>query len=233
MVRTYIPLQEQISQGTHAALAAGGYVKTDGSRDSVKLREAIYEVVRQAKAISLKESREKAITRGELVSAIFPSYAPQETSTENYDEDATVAEAVWAALNKMVWEQTIPNARGALQQLIGVNMGNGYVLCRTTKGKDKVGAVYVTDDVACIERDFITPDNLALKRKVENSVANRQMLIMRQPEHGKRYVTSYDRQMKSLSVTGHEQLTLAIEAVSNTNGASSADDAFAEADAEA
>jgi hypothetical protein len=223
--------QAKVDQGVIAAFVAEGYVKEDGSIDMAKAREAMYELLRPAKVLGLKERGDKAVTRGALVEGTFPNL-PSPDSVPPEEADAYLAEAVRSDLDRRLWAETKPDARGRLQQLVGLNMGNGYVLCRTQVGKDRVGAAYITDNIACIERDFVTPDNLALRRKAEAVAANRLMLILRQPANGNRWRATFDRQMKAVAAAGHEQLTLAIESVS-TNGSGAAEEEVASEEAAA
>ena len=204
-------LAAAIDTGVHAAFSAEGYVQEDGSKDSSKLRERMFEVLRPRKVINHRERGDKAVTRGEMVAQVFPSLPGPEHFTEHDNPDLT--EAVWNKIDGILWSEAAPRHSAPLQRLVGLNMGNGYVLCRTKVGKDQTPAVYISDNVHCIERDFIKPDNDSLAAKLETVRRNREMLILRQPQNAKRYAHSFDQHVKAIGTAAHEQLTLAIESV--------------------
>jgi hypothetical protein len=225
-------LREKISRGVLEAYKTEGYVKEDGSQDPAKVREVMYELLRTAKVINRRERPEKAITRGTLVEKIFPHLAQQKTAlTEGTDEEPSDGAAenlvifneIWKKIDTTLWSDTRPNASGALQRLIGISMGNGYILVRTKIGKENTQAVYITDEVRCIEEDFVGPDTLSLQRKISDVTSNREMLIIRQPANGPRWKKNLDGQLKALSAGASNRLALAIESVS-TNGAGAAED---------
>jgi hypothetical protein len=198
-----------IEEGVDRAFAADGYVLVDGGRDVAKVRERIFEVLRPHKVMGPDERNAKAVTRGAMVEQVFPNLPRPDFTGER---DPLLASDVWNKIDSILWGETVPNAGKPLQRLIGLNMGNGYVLCRTKVGRDQVSASYITDNVKCIEQDFIRPDNDALERKIRSIVANREMLILRQPENADRWLKGFDRHLRTIGATAREQLTLAIEA---------------------
>jgi hypothetical protein len=208
---TDTPQKAAIDRAVHEAYAAEGYLQDDGSRDQVKVREHMFEVLRTRKVLGLKERKDKAVTRGAMVELVFPHLSGPATFTES--EDPQLALAAWDKIDAMLWSEAAPRASSALQRLVGYGMGNGYVLCRTTVGNDQVPASYVTDVLACIEVDFIKPDNDALARKVDTVVKNREMLILRQPQNGARFLKSLDTKMKDIGSAAHNQLALTVSSV--------------------
>lgn len=206
-------LKAAIDQGVRKAHEADGYLQADGSLDKAQVRERMFEVLRPAKVLKLQERSDKAVTRGSMVAQVFPSL-PGPDSQEG-QPDPQLALAVWEKIDAMLWSEARPSAGAPLQRLVGLNMGNGYILCRTQVGKDRVSAVYITDDRLCIERDFVKPDDESLQRKAESVRANRELLILRQPENGKRWLRSFDGHMKALAAAGHDQLALALEAATS------------------
>lgn len=197
--------------GVHAAYAVEGYIQPDGSADKVKVREAMFEVLRPLKVTDKRERGAKAVTRGAMVEKVFPSLTGPDAFGDQ--EDPQLAQAIWKKIDGELWSMATPGAGSGLQRLVGLNMGNGYILCRTTIGKDQTSAVYITDDVGCIEDDFIRPDNSSLEQKIRTVTRNREMLIYRQPKNSKRYQGRFERTMKALSATASGQLMLAVEAV--------------------
>ena len=113
--------------------------------------------------------------------------------------DPVLAAAVYKEVDKLVWGETRTAAIGPVQRLVGVNMGNGYVLCRTKVGRDEVDAVYVTDDIACIRLDFTRPENESIDRKLATATRNREMLVLRQPHNAAKYAREYDRTLRRRS----------------------------------
>lgn len=197
-----------------AAFAADDLLTETGAVDKPKLREKMFAVLEAAKVLNWTERRTRPITRGAMVTAVLPSLPGPETFAEC--DNPELAEEVWGAVDKQLWGETA--ARSTLQHLVALNMGNGYVLCRTHIGKDQLSASYITDDLRCIEEDFIRPSSQAAARTVSNHRAILEMLIQRQPAHAKRFLRSFDTHMKAITTTGHEQLTLAIAAVSTEPG---------------
>ena len=190
-----------------------GYIKQGGARDLDKMRQRAFSVLSNAKVLNKRDRAEKSVTKGSLVQQVFPELVgPPGFKGE---EDADLAEAVWDEIQRVLWGEAKPDATGRLQILIGAQMGNGYVLCRTKVGNDRTDAVYITDDRQCIEEDFIYPEQSALERKIRSITGNRMMLISRQPHNAKRYKQSYDHHMKALTTSSSQQLTLALEGVTS------------------
>lgn len=205
-----------IDQAVHEAYVAEGYINEDGSRDAAKMRERILELVVQHKALDKRDRADVALLRGDLIAGVFPSMiGPDRFADEPNPDHRSLLEAVYNKVAGYVWAAVTPHAAGPIQRMVGLNMGNGYVLCRTKVGKDRIDAVYVTDDLECIRLDFTRPDNQALERKIEGSTRNREMLILRQPQHAKAYASEYDKTLKNALTTAHNQLALTMEAVSN------------------
>lgn len=208
--------QAAFEQGVHAAYAAEDYLQEDGSQDKGQVREHLFEVLRQAKVLSKKERSTKAISRGELVKRVFP-HLPGPDDFEGA-EDPQLALSVWKEIDRRLWTEAKPSADSMLQRLVAVNMGNGYVMCRTKVGADRVDAAYITDDRACIDEDFVKPDNDSLERKLRAVTRNREMLVLRQPDNAQHWVRGYDRHVKMITDAGRQQLAITAEAASKANG---------------
>lgn len=199
-----------VREGANAAYEAADIPVEEGARDVGALRERIFEVLQQHKVLSWAERTSKAITRGALVAQLFPGLVTPDHFAE--EEDPDLAQAIWGYVSKDVWTQLATGSRGPIQQMVGSHMGNGYVLVRTKLTPDNTDAVYVTDDRTCIEKDYLAIDNRQLQRLFDTLAGNRSMLIMRQPEHARRYAGGFDRLTKALGGAAHERLALAIEA---------------------
>jgi hypothetical protein len=215
------PVKAAVQQGVLAAYAAEGYLTDDGAKDMPMVRERIFAILAPRKVLAWRERTDKAVTRGAMTAAVFPSLAGPDRHAEA--EDPQLAQAVWTAIDQSVWSELRTSAAGPLQRLVGAEMGNGYMLVRTQLGADRTSAVYITDDRACIERDLLATEYAALQRKFDAHLAIRELLIMRQPQNGPRYAGGFDKQLKALSSAGHDRLSLAIEA-SSANGAGDDDD---------
>jgi hypothetical protein len=204
------PQKAAIDQGVLDAYEAEGYLLPGGTKDNTKVRERVVEVLAPHKVTAWREREEAAVTRGDLIRAVFPSLTTPEDFSEA--EDPQLALAIWTAIDSFLWGECKWNANGPIQRLVGLRMGNGWVLARCSIGVDRIGAVYVTTDLQCIERDCLAADNAQLQRLLERLTANRELLILRQPVHGHRYARALDRQLKALSSSAHDRLQLAIEA---------------------
>src|SRR5262245_2485285 len=180
-----VAFDQAIRRGVHEAFVQVGWVQPDGSRDLTKFREAVFAAIKEARVTSRKDRGEKAITRGNLMAKVFPEISGPD------DWKTSLDQAVWIALDRGVWAETSPNANKALQRMVGIEYGNGYVLCRTKVGQDRTEAAYITDNFACIEQDFVRPDNERVERALKNATDNREMLVLRQPQNAKRYVKGY------------------------------------------
>jgi hypothetical protein len=206
-----VAIDPAVEKAVNDVFATEGYVKQDGGRDYDKMRQAAYIVLTATKVLHKKERAEKATTKGSLVKQVFPSLPDPGQFADESDPD--LAAAVWDNCQQRVWGEAKSDATGKLQILVGSQMGNGYVLCRTKVGDDQTDAAYVTDDRACIEEDLVTPENRALERKLRAVVNNRTMLIYRQPQYAKRWKQTFDGHLKAISAAGSGQLALAIEGV--------------------
>jgi len=209
-----------IDLGVHEAFAREGYLKTDGSRDMEKVRERIYDILAKVKVLKKVERRDKATSRGALMSGVFP----KTTGPAGWEEEPNplLAAAIYKELDqRYVWGEAKPDARSQIQRRVAINMGNGYVLCRTkitTNGGDPVDAAYITDDRACIQQDFTRPDNQKGQRVIDSMTRNREMLVQRQPENARTYMRDYKASLEAALKSGMSQLQLAFESVSG-NGA--------------
>jgi hypothetical protein len=206
------PEKLAVEAGVHAAHAAHDYVKQDGAIDQGKVRERIFEVLRASKVLDKKERAAKAITHGAMVEHVFPNLPGPDSFSEQ--PDPQLAQAIWEKIDANLWSMMATSASSALQGLVGLQMGNGYILCRTSVGKDKTKAVYITDHLGCIEEDFILPDNQSLGRKIRLVERNREMLVYRQPQNAKRFQREFGSALKQLTAASTGQLALAVEAVS-------------------
>jgi hypothetical protein len=193
-----------------AAWAADGYLLEDGSRDVAKVRQTMVELYSKSKVLSKTDRKTKATTHGAMVTALFPSLAGPDKWDSQDDPEA--AELVWKDIDGDLWGLTTTASNSAVQRLVGIVMGNGYVLCRTLLGQDRVKASYITDDVACIQEDYVNPINTALERATTRSFRGIELLMQRKPQVAKAMAAGLERKLKSLQVTTHEQLTLALEA---------------------
>lgn len=209
-IQSETPQATAVAQGILEAYQVDGYITDSGAKNTTQVREAIFEAVRPHKVLEWGEREDKAITRGEVTQEVFPSL-PGPGHFEDTG-DPQLAAAVWAKIDTTVWSYLQANAAGPVQRLVGINMGNGYVLVRTQIGVNSNDAVYITDDLRCIERDFLARDNKSLQAKIDAVTSNREMLILRQPDNAKHFLSGHDRQFKALGSATHDRLALAVEA---------------------
>ena len=214
-----------VKEAVDRAFEAEGYLKYGGARDYDKMRQRAFSILSEAKVLHKRERAAKAVTKGSLIRQVFPGLPDPENFASQADPE--VAEEVWEEIQRMLWGEAKQDATGKLQILVGAQMGNGYILCRTKVGNDRTDAAYITDDRASIEEDFIVPEQKALERKIRAVTGNRSMLIYRQPQHAKRWKQSFDTHLKAISAASSQQLALALEA-----NASSPDDLVSEDDDE-
>jgi len=199
-----------VKEAVDHAFEAEGYLKYGGARDYDKMRQRAFSILSGAKVLHKRERAAKAVTKGSLIKQVFPHLPDPENFASQADPD--IAEEAWDEIQRMLWGEAKPDATGKLQILVGAQMGNGYILCRTKVGNDRTDAAYITDDRASIEEDFIFPEQKALERKIRAVTGNRSMLIYRQPQHAKRWKQSFDAQLKAISSASSQQLALALEA---------------------
>lgn len=201
----------------HEVFKNAGFLKEDDNGvDYQKVRERILEIASQQKVLSKRERSDKATLRTSLMEELFGDALPDPDDTDNAKEALLRAE-VYKRLDAKIWEQTRPSADGPVQRLVGLNMGNGYVLCRTKIGKARADAIYITDNIECIRLDFTRPDNASFNNKAALVTANREMLIIRQPHNAKKYIAEYDKTFDSAYQLGMGQLNLAALAANADN----------------
>lgn len=204
------PQAAAVAQGVYEAYGADGYVNAVGVKDNAKVKEQIFEVLRPHKVRSWAEREEKAITRGEVTQQVFPSLPGPATFSEQ--SDPQLAAAIWTKVDSAIWSFLQANAAGPVQRLVGINLGDGYVMCRTQIGVNSTDAVYITDDRACIERDYLARDNEALQAKMRSVTDNREMLIMRQPGNAAVYAKGFGQLVKAIGAASNDRLALAVSA---------------------
>ena len=185
-----------------------GFTLPDGKLDTAKLRQRVLDVIARDKVLAWNERKDKAVTKGTLVATLYPGVpGPDEFDSQ---DDPRLAQEVWKKITTWLWNETKPNATSALQRLVGVHLGNGYVLCRTKVGRDRADAAYITDDRECIEKDFIAPESASLNRKYEQVIADREMLMTRQPQNARRYARNLERSLKALNDNAKQRVALTL-----------------------
>jgi hypothetical protein len=207
------PQPDEIKEAFDAAFAADNLLLPTGAKDMPKIRQIMLELIMSRKVLNKAEKPTKAVTRGALVSAVFPSLP----GPDEYDEQPRpeLAKAVFNKITSWVWGQTNPDPASKLQQGVVLNMGNGYCMCRTEIGlgdNNTTPAVYVTDNLSLIETDLVLPGAVAASKAADQHERILEMLIHRQPQHGKRFLTSWDTHQKSIAAGGRGRLMLALEA---------------------
>ncbi len=205
------PIEEQpaakpVDLAIDARYLAEGYINDDGQRDHKKVAEAIYPLVADAYVGGLSERAGKAVTRGRLIEAAFPSLP----SREQWADDE-LAEQVDRLIRAKVWDLAKADRNGEVQKLVGARTP-GLVLCRTQIGTDRVDAVYVTDDLACLREDFAGP--LAKKMRAANRrmSLNVSMVGARLPQHAAALDRLYRRANKLALTAGLADTQLMLEA---------------------
>lgn len=207
-----IPSKAAIDLAVHAILEQEDLI-ADDKLDMSKLRNRMFEAIVPAKVLAKKERAEKAVQRPQLIATLVPSLP----TPEQFDEqtDPALAEKVYGWVDAKAWGETKSSADCALQRLVGVNMGNGYVMCRTKIGR--IDAVYITDNIDCIREDFTRPENDAIDRKLKMATRNREMLVLRQPDNAVKYANEYNRTLRGALDTAKSQMQLAVDSVSGNH----------------
>jgi hypothetical protein len=205
-----------IEQAVSRAYEDAGYTSPDGTVDRVKIRERMFGILWARKVLTLADRAEKAVTRGQMITEVFPDLPGPESFSD--EDDPVLSETVWSKIDSYLWGVASTAANSALQRLVGIEGGNGYVLVRTKVGKDRTSACYITDDPKCIQRDFEGPELAALAAKLNTVQNNVEMLIMRQPQNARRYMSIFDKHVKAITAAGHAQLMLALEAAQDSGG---------------
>jgi len=206
------PTQEQpltskqaIAEAVDAAYLADGYIK-DGERDHVAVADAIYPLVLAAQVRVPQERATKAVTRGSLIATVFPSL-PKPTEWPG----RPFAEEVDAAIRQKVWDLVKADRAGKVQELLGMR-NPGLVLCRTKIGADRVDAVYVTDNLACIKEDFAGPLAETMRKANKRMSLNMAMAGIRLPEHSQTFDRLYRQASRRALNAGLEDTRLMLDA---------------------
>ena len=200
--------KEALAQAVDAAYLAEGYITAGGERDQSAVGNAIYPLVARARVELPQERTSKAVTRGELVAAAFPSLPKREEWPNQPDPE--LAEEVANAIRQKVWDLVKPDKAGYIQQLVGVRTP-GLILCRTKVGTDSVDAVYVTDNIACLKEDFAGPLADAMRRANRRMSLNMAMVGGRLPEHAKLFDRLYRQANKRALTAGLADTQLMLE----------------------
>ena len=206
--------KDVIAEAADLAYAAEGYVKDD-ERDYVALTDAIYRKVSQARVNDLGERESKAITRGDLVAAVFSSLPGPGSFDEQENPD--LAEAVYLTVEAKVWDLASPFHNGKVQQRVG-ERPDPLVLCRTVVGTDRVPAVYVTAALKCIRKDlgeYLAAQQRRIQRKAALNLA---MVVRRLPEFGAALGRDYERESKAAIDAGRADLKPALEEAKEEDG---------------
>ena len=192
-------LAADVEAGVLAAYVEGDYATLPERPPSsrAKVLGRIFEVLKASEVTSWADRLSSAVTRGSLTEQVFPGPPGPEQFAEQ--DDPRLAELVWDKLTAELWGMTTTSSGSALQKLVSRSMGNGYILCRTKIGKDETPAVYITDDMICIERDFIRPDNDSMERKMRTWTRNRVMVIERKPADAPALLRKGTSTLKALS----------------------------------
>jgi hypothetical protein len=214
-----IPSKAAIDLAVHAIAEQDGYVLEDRI-DMAMLRNRMFETIAPAKVLLKRERAGKAVQRPQLLAALFPSLPTPDLFDDQADPPLT--EKVYGWLDTKVWGEAKPGADSPLQRLVGVNMGNGYVMCRTKIGR--VDAVYITDNIDCIREDFTRPENASIDRKLAMATRNREMLVLRQPENATKYANEYNRTLRGSLAAAAATLQLAVDSVTGNHAEDEGDD---------
>jgi hypothetical protein len=204
------PQAAAVAQGVYQAYMTDGYVNGVGVKDNARVKEQIFEVLRPHKVRNWAERENEAITRGEVTQQVFPSLPGPDKFSDQ--DDPQLAAAIWTKVDSAIWSFLQANAAGPVQRLVGINLGDGYVMCRTQVGLNSTDAVYITDDRACIERDYLARDNDGLQAKIRAVTDNREMLIMRQPGNAAVYAKGFSQLVRALGTASNDRLALAVSA---------------------
>ncbi len=205
--------KSDLDQAVLAVFATEDLLLPDGKIDNTKFHARCFATVKDHKVLNRGELNTHAITRGTLVEGVFPNL-PGLDALDTQDEPE-FAKRVLAEVTKRVWAAVHPDAGKPVQTLVAHVLGNGYVLCRTKIGADGTDAVYITDNRALINTDFIGPENLTVVRKVRKVANNREMLISRQPENAKHYERNANATLRQISLELKQRLAIAVDAVLN------------------
>jgi hypothetical protein len=207
--------KEALAEAIDAAYLAEGYVTSDGERDQKAVADRIYPLVAKARVESPQERTAKAISKGELFTAIFPSLPKREDWPSQPDPE--LAEEVDKAIRQKVWDLVKPDKAGYVQQLVGARTPD-LILCRTRIGTDSVDAVYLTNNLACIKEDFAGPLADAMRRANRRMSLNMAMAGSRLPEHARTLERLYRQANKRALTAGLADTQLMLETTEDENG---------------
>ena len=116
------PSKTAVDAGHARRVRAGGLRHGRRANDKTKMRERIFAaIIAGGKVLAKGERADKAITRGVLVAAVFPSLPGPERIDEQ--SDPVLAALVYREIDKLVWGETRTASTGPLQRLVGSQHG--------------------------------------------------------------------------------------------------------------
>lgn len=215
------PVSERAEPLIKAAWQMHGLLTPEGALDDSKVEDLLYKLALTAEVSTRDERKTTAITRTNLTRAVVP-HMP---GPGDYDEqpDPEAAEYAWSTINTAVWRMLDHNSDGRVQQRL--NGEHNLLLCRTKATAEKgVEGVYVTRNWACIQADFVKPDQTRVERAIERMSNNAEMGAERIPELGKKFRRELNDTTKQALTSGLSKVDRQIEAGTNGEEASPEDD---------
>jgi hypothetical protein len=201
-------LEEQIKEGGLAALREVGCTRGDGDEEVVdpeKIAKGILPLVLVARAQSLDDRVDDAITKGELTAKFLSDIIGPED--EEWDEVGEIGQGIWHWCERRVWNQTNPNVSGKVQQMV---QAKGLTLCRTKVSRSSMllPAVYVTADLECIKQDFGLPLKTSVRNAANKLAKNMAAAMETHPELAKQLAKEVESGMRNATQLAKNTLAL-------------------------
>lgn len=203
-------LAEQVVEGGTAAFRMVGCTRQQGDdevADSEKIAKGILPLVLAAKADSLDDRVNDAITKGDLTAKFLPDIIGPDD--DEWDAVGEVGQGIWYWCERKVWNQTNPNVTGKVQQMV---RAKSLTLCHTkiSRNSTLLPAVYVTADLECLKQDFGLPLKTSVRNAANKLAKNMAAAIETHPDLAKQLAREVDSGMKN--ATQLAKATLALSA---------------------
>lgn len=196
-------LQERVKLGVEQTLIDHGYSTPEGGEDRSKLVDFLLKQAEGAVVPSRERRAEFQIDRREIVRRAFPNLVGPEDFPPVGSEEREYAEALYNAIDKIVWTMLAMSPNGAVQQRLN---GDGYLLCHVAKTRSTPYAVYITRDLKCLEHDYFAPLRAKVEAAVRQMGASMSLAIDRVPEHAEVFEAQ-------VAAAGQKAATASVDAI--------------------
>lgn len=202
---------EQVSAEWLSVCESLGYTVDDDEGDpkveKKLIAEKVFEIVSEAKVSDPSEKNEKAITKADLVTKVFPGVTGPYDSDYGQDE---MNRYVWAKCVQAAYSETSPNSTGRVQRWVG-QLDGGFTMCRAKvalPNHTETDGVYITNSLECLLDDFSGPLKDSVAKAAEKLAKNLGMITNRQPQFKDKFAKELETGMKNARGSAKTALAL-------------------------